>query len=59
MQKTVRCLKLAVIASGLITSGFARAQSPGTPSVVTGGANGVTFNGTPAAVTISSRRNEP
>ena len=59
MQKTVRCLKLAVVASGLITSGFVRAQSPGTPSVVTGGANGVTFNGKPAAVTISFRRNEP
>lgn len=49
MQKTVRCLTLAVAASGLVTSGFARAQSPGTPGVVTGGANGVTFNGKPAA----------
>lgn len=59
MQKIVRCLTLAVIASGLMASGPAQAQSPATPGVVTGGANGVTFNGKPAAVTISFRRNEP
>lgn len=49
MQKTVLGLTLAIVASGLVTSGLARAQSPGTPGVVTGGASGVTFNGKPAA----------
>lgn len=40
------CLSLALAASLAVP---AKAQSPGSPGVVTGGANGVTFNGKPAA----------
>ena len=40
------CLSLALAASLAVP---AKAQSPGTPGVVTGGADGVTFNGKPAA----------
>lgn len=39
----------AVIAAVLFATARAQTTAPGTPGVVTGGANGVTFNGKPAA----------
>ncbi len=48
MQTAPLCLSLALAVSLAVP---AKAQSPGTPGVVTGGANGVTFNGKPAART--------
>lgn len=45
----MRPLLLCQIVVAMTVAGFAHAQSPGTPGVVTGGAAGVTFNGKPAA----------
>lgn len=45
----MRTMLLGQIAAVAMLTSMAHAQSPGTPGVITGGANGVMVNGKPAA----------